>query len=128
MVAQVFITPAGSPPPLSGVATQKNAYVQGCQIATPIQTSAYVATILDLVLCDPSIAPFAVTLPSAIGCNGFEIVVKNTTMSTNAITVGATTPSGGIAQTIDGAATLVMVAGLKQSVTFVSDGANWWAT
>lgn len=105
LLCLVFVSPPGTPPPLPGAAIQKNAVVMAAKIATAVQTSAYTATILDLVLCDPSIAPFPVTLPDFTGWDGWECDVKNMTNSTAAITVGTTTPSSGMAQTIDGQAT-----------------------
>lgn len=57
------------------------------------------------------------TLPTAVGCKGKEYLVKNA--GTGVVTV-ATTSS----QTIDGVTTYVLTS-QYQSVTVVSDGANW---
>lgn len=64
---------------------------------------------------------FTATLPTAVGQTGRARVIKNanTVASGNVITVATT---GG--QLIDGAATAVL--NPLQSITVVSDGANWW--
>ncbi len=98
------------------------AAAQGTLVPTAIKTSAYQAAVLELVRCDPTGGPMTVTLPSAIG-HTQSVVVKNKTGAASASTVNTL-----LGQTIDDASTLVMSAGAKQSVTFVSDGANWIAT
>ena len=60
-----------------------------------------------------------VNLPTAVGCINDTYVIKKIDSSVNAVTV---TPFG--AETIDGAATLVMTR-QYMSYTIVSDGMNW---
>ena len=67
---------------------------------TDIKTAAYTAQVGDLVRCDPSGGPFAVTLPPADGERLQQVAVKNVTSDTTTITV---TPAG--SDTIDGEAT-----------------------
>jgi hypothetical protein len=70
---------------------------------------------------DPSAAPIAVTLPDVVDvAPGSFVIVKNITASINAITI---TPGAG--DTIDLAATLVLVTGFG-FVTLVSDGISNW--
>ena len=60
---------------------------------------------------------FTVTLPTAVGCAGRHYVVKNS--GTGVITIDTTS-----SQTIDGQLTFLLPV-QYQSMTFVSDGANW---
>lgn len=91
-------------------------------------TGAYTATFRDeYVPCDPTGGAFAVTLPATAGGGptspkvgrGHRITIKNETSSTNAITI---TPPG--AETVDGAATLVLNTAYGKA-TLVSTGAGW---
>ncbi|HYT41538.1 MAG TPA: hypothetical protein VEP90_04290, partial [Methylomirabilota bacterium] len=59
-------------------------------------------------------------LPTAVGATTIYTIKKKDTNGTIAVTL-ATTSS----QTIDGASTFVIY-GVYQSVTLVSDNANWW--
>lgn len=92
---------------------------EGVHTITSVQTSGYTATIGECVRCDPSGAGFTVTLPTAVGQAGRSIIIKNTTSSTNTITI-----DGDAAETIDGNATETITTGFG-SLTVVSDGANW---
>lgn len=88
---------------------------------TAIKAGSYTAVAGEFVRVSTAAAR-AITLPTAVGVAGQQISVKDVTgagAGTNNITVDGT---GG--QTIDGAASLVMATN-KQSVTFISDGANW---
>jgi hypothetical protein len=86
---------------------------------TSIKTGTYTAAIGEIVRCDPSSSGFTINLPTAVGNSGKEIAIKNTTSSTNTITVDA---SG--SETIDDSLTyLISVA--YQSITLVSNGSNW---
>ena len=60
-----------------------------------------------------------VTLPTAVGNEGFKIQIKNRISS--AITVNTTS-----SQTIDGSATSVSITNENDSLTFISDDANWF--
>jgi hypothetical protein len=65
-------------------------------------------------------AAFQITLGTAVGGTGREVHIKRTNSGANAVTVGTTS-----SQTIDGAATYVL--GQQwESVSVVSDGANWF--
>ncbi len=79
----------------------------------PITTSDYI------IICTTN--AFTVTLPTAVGISGQEFNIKNgnTLSSGNYITI-ATTSS----QTIDGSSTETLLP--LNSITVVSDGANWW--
>src|SRR5262245_596513 len=81
---------------------------------TVVKTSAYTAAINEFVLANGT---FTVSLPTAVGIINTVINVKN--MGTGVITVD---PAG--AETIDGQPTYV-IAVQYQSLTLVSDGANW---
>lgn len=65
---------------------------------TALKTTAYTATVGDLVRCDPTAGAFPVNLPAASAKPGL-LAVKHQSASTNAVTV---TPAG--ADTIDGVA------------------------
>jgi hypothetical protein len=71
------------------------------------------------ILADATAGAFAVTLPTAVGHKGTELVVKRMNAGGNNVTV---TAAG--AETIDGAATAVLAAQYA-SVRVQSDGANW---
>ena len=59
---------------------------------------------------------YTVTLPTAVGCVGYQLVIKNTGSGT--ITLGTTS-----SQKIDGQSTQTITQ--YQSLTVVSNGANW---
>ena len=90
---------------------------------TLTKTAAYTVTTSDfgaLVDCDATSAAFTVTLPTASSAgDGFEITVKKTDSSENAITV-----DGDGSETIDGATT-ISIATQYQSAVLRSDGSNW---
>lgn len=94
---------------------------EGQFTVTATKTGAYAAAIGELVRCDPSGGTFAVTLPTAVGVSGRQIVVKNVTSSATAITFNTTS-----AQTIDTAASgATSIAAGFGSRVFMSDGSNW---
>lgn len=70
-----------------------------------------------VIIC--STGSFAITLPTAVGNSGLTKTIKNISAATT-ITV---TPNG--AETIDGAAT-VALSNRYDSITVISDGANWY--
>lgn len=72
------------------------------------------------VRADATSAAFQVTLGTSVGGTGREVTVKRTNSGANAVTVGTTS-----SQTIDGATTYVL-GQQHESVTMVSDGANWF--
>lgn len=73
-----------------------------------------------LILCDATGGPFTVTLPAAAAAGaGFEIAIKKTDSSINAVTV-----DGDGSETIDGATTFVLDEQYEE-VTIRSDGAGW---
>lgn len=84
-------------------------------------TTTFAATIKDYVKCSAA-APWALTLPTAVGWAGFSIIVKRTDNApANAITIGTTS-----AQTIgDSGATSVHLMTIGEEWCFRSDGANW---
>ncbi|MCA9058609.1 MAG: hypothetical protein KDA85_08920 [Planctomycetaceae bacterium] len=84
------------------------------------KTAAYtITTSDDIVLCDATGAAFTVTLPTAVGNTGRQLVVKRLNSGSNAVTVAA---AG--SETIDGAST-VSLSTQYQVITMVSDGSNW---
>ena len=96
------------------------------QVAGPLatalssKTSAYTITATDsTILADGTTAAFAVTLPTAIGCQGRVYTIKRSNSGANNITVGTTA-----SQTIDGATTKTLGAQFS-TLTLQSDNANW---
>lgn len=88
---------------------------------TALQTAAFAATANTIVQCDPTTAPFTVTLPAAATAGaGAQVWVKNKSgASPNAVTVAA---AGG--DTVDGAPSSALAA--LESTQLVSDGVNTW--
>lgn len=72
-----------------------------------------------IIGADATTAPFTVTLPTAVGIAGRQYTIKKTDATANAVTV-----DGDASETIDGATTYPL-ASQYNSVTIVSDGANW---
>lgn len=90
--------------------------------AVTTKTGAYTLTATDYIcLTNTTSSAFSITLPTALGRTGQTYIIKDWkgTAVTNNVTI-ATTSS----QTIDGASTRVLTAAF-QSVTVISDGANW---
>lgn len=84
------------------------------------KTGNYTLTSLDCVaLADGTSSTVTITLPTAVGCTGRHYIIKAINVI-NAVTVATT---GG--QTIDGAATYALTT-QYQSITVVSNNANWW--
>lgn len=88
---------------------------QGRKRAYVAKTALYTLTATDDVVNGTS-GTWTATLPTAVGVTGTEYTVKNT--GAGVITVGTTS-----AQTIDGSTTQTL--GQYESITVVSDGANW---
>ena len=87
---------------------------------TTVKTGATNANFDEVVRCDPSGGGFTVTLPDASTNIGQTIIVKNTTTSTNTITIEGT---GG--DTIDGLSSVTIEEG-RRSLTFVSYSSTEW--
>jgi hypothetical protein len=91
-------------------------------IPTGFKTSNYNAAPWELVMCNPSGGAFFVTLPNAAAVQpGTSVAVKNTTASTNSITVNS---FGG---SIDNISTFVMAAA-GACCHFTSNGSNWFVS
>lgn len=89
-------------------------------VAFVSKTAAYTATSSDNVIAgNATSGAFTVTLPTAVGIAGRMYTVKKVDASANAVTVGTTS-----SQTIDGVTTKALSAQWN-SVTVISDGANW---
>lgn len=89
---------------------------------TAVQTATYnISSVAEMVLCNPSAASFAVTLPDADLCTGVRHIVKNVTTSLNVITI-----EGSGTQSVDGAANTT-IAYPYGSVMLVCDGTEWWS-
>jgi hypothetical protein len=85
-----------------------------------VKTSAYIITPADeVILANASGGSFAVTLPTAVG-SARAFSVKKTDASASTVTVNTT-----LGQTIDGGTTAVLRV-QYESITVVSDGANWF--
>ena len=95
----------------------------GSSGAVDVKTGAYTVTIDDatkIIAVDASSGAVTITLlAAATAGDGFEITVKKTDSSVNAVTV-----DGNAAETIDGIATFVLPNG-DNSVKLRSDGSNW---
>lgn len=112
----------------AGVGTGTNALhstlqVQG-SVATPITTvrSAYTPANTDrVILCDATSGAFTVTLPSAVGIQGREYIIKRVNSNNNKVNVSA--PAG---QSIDGGSGMSLNTPYSL-VMVISDGANWFA-
>jgi len=87
---------------------------------TNVKTGAYGPAFDEIVRCDPSGGGFTITLPDASTNIGQTIIVKNTTNSTNTITIQGT---GG--DTIDGLSSVLIEEGYR-SITFVSYSSTEW--
>ena len=119
----IVLVPTGTAPKVGvGVSTPNSALEVSGPIATAIttKTAAYTIGASDsVILCNATSGAFTVTLLSAASIAGRQYTIKRTS-ALNSVTIAAA--SG---EAIDGAATKVLIVGLD-SVTVVSDGANWW--
>lgn len=94
--------------------------LSGMTVGLVSKTNTYPITLTDVViLCDTTSTAFTVTLPTAIGISGKVYTIKRISAGTNRLTI-ATTSS----QTIDGITT-ALLDGQYNSITVISDGANW---
>lgn len=96
-----------------------NAAIRGLNTVGAGVTSTSTAAYGETVRCNPTLGGFTVNLPTAVGKAGVDITVKNTTASTNTITI-----DGNGSETIDGSATFAMSTA-RQAITVRSDGTNW---
>ena len=96
----------------------------GATGAVDAKTAAYTITTGDAtktIAVDATSGALTVTLPAAASAtNGFEVTVKKTDSSVNAVTI-----DGNGAETIDGATTLVL-SNQYDSATLRCDGSNWF--
>lgn len=80
------------------------------------------ASAYDIVFCDPTAGAQTITLPSPSGSGnlGRTYTIKRTTLSANTVTIQSA------AGNVEGAATLVLAGGTRDSVDLSNDGTNWW--
>lgn len=83
-------------------------------------TAAYTATYGEIVLCDPTSAGFTVSLPTAVGHDGEQVLLVNASASTNAITID---PNG--SETINGSTTITGINTARGSRLIEARGGNW---
>lgn len=87
-------------------------------VAVTTQTTTYAITTSDnVVLCNTTSGGFTVTLPTAVGNTRAYHIKK--IAAANTLTIATT-----LSQTIDGGTTIAITA-LDETITVVSDGANW---
>jgi hypothetical protein len=109
----------GTSPTLADPTFTGKTTAAGLATAYSAKTTAYTTTTSDSVInCDTTSAGFTVTLVTAVGNAGLQQTFKKI-VAANTLTID---PNG--AQTIDGAATVALTA-QYDSITVVSDGANW---
>ena len=101
---------------MSGPAWTEGSAVASTTLPFTNQTGAYTVDNTDCVVnCTAN--TFTVTLPTAVGIEGQYFVVKNS--GTGVITI-----DGNGSETIDGATTKILAV-QYESMTVISDGANW---
>lgn len=86
---------------------------------TANKVGAYAPATETVIPCDATAGAFAINLPSAVGIRGRVYIIKKVDATANAVTV---TPNG--AETIDGAATVVLNA-QWQVTRIISNNVNW---
>lgn len=90
---------------------------------TQSKTGAYTVLSTDgIVICDATSAGFTITLFTAVGNTGKEIIITKKDSSDNVVTI-----DGSGSETIDGTTTIDLDR-QHQSVRFLSDGTNWVTT
>lgn len=101
---------------MSGPAWTEGSAVASTTLPFTNQTGTYTVDNTDCVVnCTAN--TFTVTLPTAVGIEGQYFVVKNS--GTGVITI-----DGNGSETIDGATTKILAV-QYESMTVISDGANW---
>ena len=84
------------------------------------KTTTYTATNIDnVILNDVSGGDYTVTLFTAVGNSGHQLILKKTDSSTNELTI-----DGNASETIDGNITTTLNT-QAETITLVSDGSNW---
>lgn len=84
------------------------------------KTTTYTAQYGDLIKADSIGGGFTITLPTAVGASGKQIIIKKISSDGNTITINTTS-----SQTIDGSTSLSITAQYT-SLIVVSDNANWY--
>ena len=106
-----------------GTMTPNSTFEVGGSIGQKINTVTS-STTLDathnIVICNNGSTAITITLPTAVGITGRVYTIKREDTSIATVTI-ATTSS----QTIDWAATTLLLTNQKEAVTIVSDGSNW---
>lgn len=101
---------------MTGPASIPGTFVGTTTVPLTNQTANYTVDNLDCVVnCTAN--TFTVTLPTAVGCEGQYFIVKNSG-------AGVITIEGDGTETIDGASNKTLSV-QYESMTLVSDGANW---
>lgn len=125
--AAVAIGTANAEGSASSLARSDHVHALGAAAArltiTSIKTSAYTAAIDEVVRVDSSGGAVTITLPTAVGNDGRGVIVKKVDVGA----VNDVTIDGDGAETIDGAATIAIVAAseAKGVRRLISDGAGW---
>ena len=101
----------------SGTVYQRQFWVR--PLVTETSSDYTVKNYEEHVMVDATAAARAITMPSAVGREGYVYTVSKTDSSANAVTIAGI---GG--QTINGDANLILYY-QDESVTLISDGANW---
>lgn len=98
------------------------AYIFSKTYVVTITTTYTVAADVYYIRADTTAAGFTITLPTASGCAGRELVVKKINANANNVTL-----DGYSSETIDGSATLVFNT-QYESYHLISNGSNWEIT
>lgn len=94
--------------------------VQQLRTSFRTETTTYTATIHDeVILADATVGGFTITLPTAASAKGKVLLIKATSVAGGNVTI-----DGDGAETIDGAATLV-ISTTNRCVQIASTGTNW---
>lgn len=97
-----------------------DAQVQNLPAVDAISSTTTLTSAHDIVTCDTSGGAFTVTLPTAVGIEGKEYILK---YSDSGI-INALTVDGDGSETIDGATTTTLNTE-GETLRIISDGANW---
>ena len=85
-----------------------------------MSTTGLISNTEEHVIADATGGAIIMTLPSAVGRDGFIYRIKKVDVSANTVTVACAA-----AETIDESATHVLSA-QYEAITAVSDNSNWW--
>jgi hypothetical protein len=95
----------------------------GLVLSVATKTANYTITPIDYtVLGDATSGAITITLPTAVGAIGRTYIIKRTNSGANNVTITTTS-----SQTIDGVTTFTL-SNQYDTITVVSDGANWMIT